>query len=97
MRLIRRNTFETNSSSTHSLTMCDKNTFHDWKEGKIFYDSWDEKFVDSYYTGEEEWRNEYVQSYEEWEYDDYLETYEEEYETPGGEVIIAFGKYGFDG
>ena len=35
---IRRDTFETNSSSTHSLTMVDKSDFTEWKEGKLYFD-----------------------------------------------------------
>lgn len=29
--------------------------------------------------------------------DEYLETFEETYTTPGGEKVVAFGKYGYDG
>ena len=29
-------------------------------------------------------------------YDEYLEAFEETYTTPGGEKIVAFGKYGYD-
>ena len=28
--------------------------------------------------------------------DEYLETFEETYTTPGGEKVVAFGKYGYD-
>ena len=37
MRLIREGVFETNSSSTHSLTMCTGSIFNDWKEGKVLF------------------------------------------------------------
>lgn len=30
-------------------------------------------------------------------HDEYLEAFEETYTTPGGEKIVAFGKYGYDG
>ena len=36
---IRYNTFETNSSSVHSLTLIDKETFEDFKKNKLFYDA----------------------------------------------------------
>lgn len=42
MKQIRRNTFETNSSSTHSITMCTANTFNDWVEGKCRWIRWAE-------------------------------------------------------
>lgn len=34
---IRRNLFETNSSSVHSITMCEKDEFNAWVEGKLFF------------------------------------------------------------
>ena len=36
MKQIRRNVFETNSSSTHSLTMCSKNEYDMWESGKVY-------------------------------------------------------------
>lgn len=44
MRLIRRNTFETNSSSTHSITMCSESDFDKWKNGELYYCDDDGKF-----------------------------------------------------
>ena len=40
-------TFETNSSSTHSLTMCTKEEYDNWKNGKLLFDSCYKKFVPS--------------------------------------------------
>jgi len=41
MRQIRRGVFETNSSSVHSITMCMKNEYDDWKNGKVYLnDGW---------------------------------------------------------
>lgn len=34
---IRNNVFETNSSSTHSITMCMKNDYIKWKTGKVWF------------------------------------------------------------
>ena len=31
---VRKGVFETNSSSTHSLTMCSEDEFDQWKDGK---------------------------------------------------------------
>ena len=44
-RQIRRNIFETNSSSTHSLTMCSEEEFEQWKNGKVLFDEDGETFV----------------------------------------------------
>ena len=32
---VRQGVFEANSSSTHSITMCTKNEFNEWVDGKI--------------------------------------------------------------
>ena len=47
MYSIRRNVFETNSSSTHSLIICSDKTYNDWMDGKVVYDSYDEEFVEA--------------------------------------------------
>ena len=133
-RQIRRSVFETNSSSTHSLTMCSKEQFDDWKNGKLMYDRWAEKFVEPKTLTEqdknnakeeydykkstfwkdwdalsekekEEWykkyaaehniKNNHCETYEEWCNDWNLEHFTDTYTTPGGETIIAFGKYGY--
>lgn len=38
-----------------------------------------------------------IMTYEEFYESDELETYCEEYTTPGGESVVAFGRYGYDG
>ena len=44
MRQIRRNVFETNSSSTHSIAFATKSEFEKWRNGELFYnDGWSEK------------------------------------------------------
>lgn len=45
MKTIRQGTFETNSSSTHSLTMCSGSEFDKWKNGELFYSESHDKFV----------------------------------------------------
>ena len=42
---IRRGVFETNSSSTHSLTMCSEDEYEEWKKGELLYDRYSENFV----------------------------------------------------
>lgn len=36
---IRRGVFETNSSSTHSLTMCSESEYDKWVKGELLYDN----------------------------------------------------------
>ena len=43
---IRRNVFETNSSSTHSITMCMKNDYDLWVKNKVwFHDNYKGEFL----------------------------------------------------
>ena len=45
MLQVRRNVFETNSSSTHSLTICSKNEYQDWIDGKYYWSKYDENLI----------------------------------------------------
>lgn len=47
MYSIRRNVFETNSSSTHSLIICSDKTYNDWLDGKVVYDNDNYEFVEA--------------------------------------------------
>ena len=33
-------TFETNSSSTHSITICPQETYDKWMKGQVLYSDW---------------------------------------------------------
>ena len=39
-RQIRRGVFETNSSSTHSLTMCSKKEYDEFEKGNMYIERW---------------------------------------------------------
>lgn len=43
MKTIRRNTFETNSSSTHSMTMCSDEEFNKLVRGELYIETWSGK------------------------------------------------------
>lgn len=45
MESIRRGVFETNSSSTHSLTMCSESDYEKWKKGELLFHRWNKEFV----------------------------------------------------
>lgn len=45
-RQIRLGVFETNSSSTHTLTICSKSDFEKWKRGELLLGEWSEEFID---------------------------------------------------
>lgn len=112
MKVIRRGVFETNSSSTHSITMCAKEDYDKWKNGELLLNQYGGGFL----TKEEaikELGNDYKNlsddelndmldeddwySYKRYFSDSYLETFSDTYTTKSGEVIIAFGQYGYDG
>lgn len=46
MKQVRRGVFETNSSSTHTLTICSKEEYEGWQRGELIYDSYKNKLVD---------------------------------------------------
>lgn len=98
MKQVRRSVFETNSSSTHSITICTEDEYDKFKRGELMYDRWNEKLVpnsavlvdsdDGQYStydnlGENEWYS--------------LDTYSHRFTTPSGDKMVAFGTYGRDG
>lgn len=107
---IRKGVFETNSSSTHSLTMCSAGEYEEWKEGKLFFDDCDESFE----TKETIYKNLEITedmtedeiddiisdsdyyTYDRFMDDEYLETFVDRYTTKSKEEVVAFGKYGMD-
>lgn len=121
-RQVRRGVFETNSSSTHSLTMMMKSDYDRWQTEQLYlYEGgygWtfnkpvknslytkDEvvEFAKNnrYYHGEEEIDNGTMRDMGFISWDDegseYLEGFYEEFTTPSGETIVAFGEYGYNG
>lgn len=129
MKQVRSNTFETNSSSTHSICMCTKDQYDslasDWdslKADSVIYSNCEEKLVaveeavkyanryhdyvelsDIFDTDSPKhddavdyMRDEGFMTYD--DFDDYTkESYYKEFVTPGGETVVAFGNYGWDG
>lgn len=108
MRQIRAGVFETNSSSVHSLTMCNADEYEAWKEGKKVYDEDSEEFLDITPEIQEEMEMYKREKYGVWDmkyltYNDYWErhknsdeSFEYEHTTKSGEKVIAFGYYGYD-
>lgn len=66
---IRRNVFETNSSSIHSITMCSGDEYEKWKDGEMLFDCWNEDFVDANDPKVKEAREKYEKEFKEWEND----------------------------
>ena len=96
MKQIRIGEFETNSSSTHSLNICTIDEWNDWISGKLLFNPYKKKFIDSgsnnpgkgdYYTYDEYWDD----------LNEYLEGYDEHYTSKSGDEIVIFGAYGYNG
>lgn len=117
---IRIGVFETNSSSTHSLTMCSNDDYNAWREGKLLYNEYgrDEfvtlekacedceiKLDEELYDNDEDYANDINErlsdndfyTYDEFWDNEYLEGFTDTYTTKGGEKVVAFGLYGYDG
>lgn len=99
-RQIRKNIFETNSSSVHTLTMCSADEYRRWQDGEMVYDYDFDKLVEITPEIEEcmksKWSSYYT--YDRfWEYIGYYDTFKNSYKTVSGDEVIAFGYYGYDG
>lgn len=106
MRQIRLDTFETNSSSTHSLVIGTPEQIEKWEAGELFINYYDD-YATVFKTKEEldqmeeteksfyrdEWKNG-----EEWdEATEYLDHDSQIITTPGGEQLSIVCAYGRDG
>lgn len=112
-------TFETNSSSTHSIVMCTKEEYEKFMKGELLRKTWrGEGFVtkeqayetikeDAYYSEDEikemqtneDLFMEAAKESDIYDFDSFGSDYEsfyEEYNTPSGETVVAFGYYGYD-
>ena len=106
MKQIRQGVFETNSSSTHSLTMVSKEEYEKFAAGELLMD-YDDKLVtkevalervheyDKEATEDDLFEHDFrsLDGY----YGDEYETFKEEFTTKSGDVIVAFGYYGYNG
>lgn len=106
MRQIRYNTFETNSSSVHTLVLANKEQYDKFSQGLLYLDDGDfvtkeeilSRYGDKYGVTEDSFKD-YVKeermSFNTWfpeEYESFVETHT----TPGGETVVAFGYTGYD-
>lgn len=80
MKLIRRGTFETNSSSTHSITMCTESDFDKWKNGEMYWARWNEELVPKEQVEKEiaKWKAEFIEKHP--DYDENNEEWKEQLE-----------------
>lgn len=131
---IRYGVFETNSSSVHSLVMCESDEYYEFMNNKLLYYRWGDKFISvkealNWLYEEIRDENEFMEDFDlprgfsRDELDkipleklgaylndfagilssDYMfsndfeyETFDNDYTTPNGDVIHAFGYYGYN-
>lgn len=107
---IRMGTFETNSSSTHSLIMMSEEEYKKLETGELYISRYSKKLV----TKEEVFKKlkekgfDNIEDYNESEGyggyctldefldDEYLESFTDTYTTKGGEKVYAVGKFGYN-
>ena len=103
---IRKGVFETNSSSTHSLSVCSLERWKQFEKNKLYYNFFQDIFYTEEqlmvknnlktkselkkYCKEEGWYT--IDGFRELSY----ETFEEIVRTPKGEKIMIFGYYGYN-
>lgn len=90
MQTIRQSVFETNSSSTHSVTVLTEDQFKDFKAGKSLIDE-NGKIVPVTRENIEEGAQDYAEYISEEE----EEVNEQKFTLPSGEKVVVVCKYGY--
>ncbi len=98
---IRRGTFETNSSSTHSLVMCSGQEWDKFMKGELVFDADSDTFIpeimiDDDYDEEDDGKRYYTykEMFEDGDFD--YETITEEYTTKSGDKVVGISYYGYN-
>ena len=90
MKQIRSCVFETNSSSTHSISICSAQEFEEFKQGLRLFDTNEGKLIPTAQHHKD------AITYSQWLYNTGLDTYMKIHITPSGDKIVAFGRFGWD-
>lgn len=101
---VRTGIFETNSSSTHAMTMCLESDWNAFLKGEKVINRYSLKLYDSVEEGmkkEDEWNNDEESFFTKEELDQWLdnvyyENFFDKFTTPSGETVISYGYYGYD-
>lgn len=95
MKQIRQGVFETNSSSTHSITICTKEEYEKFKAGELVYDCYGERLIQVSEVEQDEDGYSGFETYENlgggW-----LESDITSFATPSGDEMVAICTYGHD-
>lgn len=95
---IRRGVFETNSSSTHSMSICTSEEYRRFIEGILVYDSYTERLIDNTEAKRRlvDIKYKFDDDCRYMSYDDFLNQDDEQYEhyfNIDGKEMVAFGSY----
>ena len=93
------------SAETYNKWCDNKLLYWEWKNKfgtkEDIIEELKEKYPDVDWNNEDEvhdiFEDNEIKTSDEYFDDEYLETFEKEYTTPGGEKVITFGKYGYAG
>lgn len=109
MKTTRKQVFETNSSSTHSMTILPKEDYDRWAEGKVYLDKDEEivltkedilaKIIKDGYFCEGDDIDSYIRDNNIITFDEFGEYLEYDfchYKTKSGDEIVVFCEYGYD-
>ena len=93
MKQVRCNVFETNSSSTHTITVCTEDEWERFAGGELMYDRFYDKLIPTSPDLSGTYQYCTYETFGECEYGS-LETYSYQFITPSGDKMVAFGTYG---
>lgn len=99
MKQVRHSVFETNSSSTHSITICTEDEYEKFKRGELMYDRWNEELLPKSTSLVKDDGGRQYCTYENLGDNGWgcLDVYSHRFTTPSGDKMVAFGTYGRDG
>ena len=89
---VRAGVFETNSSSTHSLTLVSLEDYEAWERGEKVWDRYNGDLIQK----TEETTGSRYQTCEKYFDNEDFEVFEDRITTKNGDTVVAFGHYGFD-
>ena len=97
---IRQGVFETNSSSTHALSICTQEEWEKLQSGEYLVNEWN---IDDFISKDdpkaindpESWSTSYI-TYGELYDRSYFEFFTRHFKTPSGDEMVAWGYYGHD-
>lgn len=95
---VRQGVFETNSSSTHSLTMCILEDYEAWQKGEVYFDRYKKTFVKAEDLTEEQKADPTdsdLYTIEDWNAIEEYESFSQRFNV-GEKTVVAFGYYGYN-